>query len=147
MIALNNFLIFGSLFLLLSCDVVDSKEVKENSISVNTFNEVLELNKGERWRVNKQMMPFIKFSEELLIGFRKANDTNYKKLAAALKECNNKLIASCTMEGKSHDALHQWLHPHLNLVKALENSTSASEVTANIEKLNHSFQIFNTFFE
>jgi hypothetical protein len=43
------------------------------------------------------------------------------------------------MDGKSHDELHKWLHPQLELVKELENEidvVKANEIVLQLQKSN-----------
>src|SRR5690554_5471571 len=77
----------------------------------------IELDNGAKWKVNEEMIPFV-HNAEAILGQYKGGD--YKKLAEQLANENKKLINSCTMKGKSHDELHKWLHPHLELVKDLK---------------------------
>ena len=93
-----------------NADIEDSLESHQHDT------QKIELNSGEKWNVNAEMKPFVIKGEELVSNFLKNNQSNYHELAGQLKEQNNHLIKSCTMEGKSHDELHKWLHPHLDLV-------------------------------
>jgi hypothetical protein len=105
----------------------------------------LELNNGEKWQVNSEMMPHIKASENLLSVYSRKAD--YKVLATAFKENNNKLISSCTMKGKPHDELHKWLLPQLELVTQLEESQSKEEAEKHVREMQQSFKTFNAYFE
>lgn len=146
---IKTILLAGVLIPFLSCTTTETKDVshKEDSASTAATEMDIELNNGEKWKVNEQMLPFIKASEQLLADFQKDSNNDFKKLATDLKSNNNELIASCTMTGKSHDVLHQWLHPHLGLVQALEQAESEADAKEMVEKLKHSFQLFNTFFQ
>ena len=104
----------------------------------------IELNEGKKWVVNKDMTPFIIEAESILKAYKGGD---YKNLAKQLAEQNKGLINSCTMDGKSHDELHKWLHPHLQLVTALKNSKNEKEANAVIKDLNKSFEIYHTYFE
>jgi glycine cleavage system protein P-like pyridoxal-binding family len=122
-------------------------KVLEQNIPVETKNtvKVLQLNKGEKWSVNQEMMPHIQASEELL----KAHTpkANHQVLAASLKEKNDALIGSCTMKGQSHDQLHKWLIPHLQLVKELNQAETTEKAQEIIKQLSQSFKTFNTYFQ
>lgn len=106
----------------------------------------IELNQGERWQVNIEMMPAIKASRDLLQQYAESGDTDYQALATGLKKNNTQLIATCTMQGKSHDELHKWLHPQLELVTKLE-SASPEEAPAIVAQLQASFQTFAQYFQ
>jgi hypothetical protein len=149
MITIKTIVITGIVLLLFSCSTSEVENVDQNeqSIATDSYKLDIELNEGEKWKVNEQMMPFLKSSEQLLIEFKKKESGDYKILATELKETNNKLISSCTMKGKSHDALHFWLHPHLELVNELQDSKTEEEATLVMEKLNRSFLAFGNYFQ
>ncbi|MCO5258856.1 MAG: hypothetical protein M9916_01815 [Crocinitomicaceae bacterium] len=109
--------------------------------------EAIELNNGEKWEINAEMRPYIENAEKLLNQYLKEKGTDYKKLATDLSNENTSLIKSCTMDGKSHDELHKWLHPHLELVDALENAASDSEASEIVTHLEHSFLTFHEYFQ
>lgn len=106
--------------------------------------EAIELNAGEKWTVNAEMTPFVVESEKLLNDY---DNSDYKLLAQNLKENNTKLIKSCTMDGKSHDELHKWLAPHLDLVKALGKAENEDEANGIIADLGKSFETYHTYFQ
>jgi len=104
----------------------------------------IELNNGEKWTVNAEMTPFILDSENILNQYA---DGNYKELAEQMEGKNKGLIKSCTMDGKSHEELHKWLHPHMELIESLgdaENDQKANEIIVDLKK---SFVTFHTYFE
>ena len=106
----------------------------------------LELNKGEKWVVNAEMKPYVLKGEELVNTYIENNQKTYKILATGLKEQNYQLIKSCTMDGDSHDALHKWLEPHLELVKTLDTETDASKAQEIILQLQNSYTEYHTTF-
>ncbi len=108
--------------------------------------ESIELNNGEKWLVNEEMKPFVMKGEELVNAYIQDGKTDYKTLAEQLKDQNSQLIKSCTMDGKSHDELHKWLHPHLDIVKALENETDATKANGFVLQLQYSYQHYHQYF-
>jgi hypothetical protein len=149
MTKIKTMLLTGMVLSLISCGTpeVENVDQQEQTVASGAKHLLIELNEGEKWKVNEQMMPFLKSSEQLLVEFQRNEDADYKLLASRLKETNNKLIASCTMKGKSHDALHKWLHPHLELVNELQNSKTEEEATRVMEKLKGSFSDFGHYFQ
>lgn len=113
----------------------------------NNVDEAIELNNGEKWLVNEEMKPFVLKGEELVKLYIQQNETDYNTLAEQLKEQNEQLIKSCTMNGKSHDELHKWLHPHLELVKELENETNTTTAHEIIVKIQNSFKDYHQYFK
>lgn len=108
--------------------------------------EAIELNDGKKWKVNAEMMPFILNGKEIVTKFIAENHTEYTKLATELEAQNSQLIQSCTMDGKSHDELHKWLHPHLELVASLKDANQG-EAKELVTKLKTSYDNFSNYFE
>ncbi|MBX3257143.1 MAG: hypothetical protein KF862_23610 [Chitinophagaceae bacterium] len=146
-------IVFGmSLMLLWSCNNSTEKSTTHQETENHTehqhdeSSEAIELNNGEKWLVNEEMKPFVLKGEELVNSYIQNNQTDYKALAQQVKEQNNQLIKSCTMGGKSHDELHKWLHPHLEIVKALEEETDAAKANETVLHLQHSYQEYHKYF-
>lgn len=96
--------------------------------------------------MNEEMKPFVMKGEELVNSYIQDNQTDYKALAQQLIEQNNQLIKSCTMNGKSHDELHKWLHPHLEIVNALEEEKDAAKANEIVLQLQKSYQDYHQYF-
>jgi len=106
--------------------------------------ETIQLNEGAKWTVNAEMTPFVEKAETILANYQ---GEDYKSLAEKLSTENSSLISSCTMDGKSHDELHKWLHPHLELVKALKSAENVESANVIITELKESFSTYHTYFE
>ena len=115
-------------------DEKKAKHSEEESTSIS-------LNNGEKWQVNEEMLPHIEKSEAVFNSFE---GDNYQKLSKDMMMHTNNLIQSCTMDGASHDELHKWLHPHLELIKSLGNKGEGPEKYA---ELKQSFQVFHKYFK
>ena len=113
----------------------------------HTHNEVIQLDNGKKWQVSEGMKPFIKNGADLLDAYVVSKDEDYKKLAEKIRNENNQLINNCTMKGKSHDELHKWLHPHLELVDALGKAKSTTEANKIIQQLQQSNSTYQQYFE
>lgn len=114
--------------------------------STNKNSATPELNNGEKWVVNEEMKPFVIKGSELVNSYIRESRLDYKALAAQLKDQNDQLIKSCTMKGKSHDELHKWLNPHLEMVKALEAQTDAAKANEIVLQLQNSYQQYHQYF-
>lgn len=132
----------------------NSNSVEHNHDNTKTHEEhhhedvdKIELDNGKKWRVNEEMTPFILGGKELVDNYVANKQTDYKQLAEDLQAQNKQLISSCTMNGKSHDELHKWLHPHLDYVNNLSNATDNDEANHIIEHLQHSYELYNLYFE
>ena len=124
-----------------------NQETKQEEHQHDETSEAVELNIGKKWIVNDEMKPFVAKGEGLVTTYLQSSHTNYNELAQQLKEQNNQLIKSCTMKGKSHDELHKWLHPHLELVAALGKSTNENEAKGIVLKLQKSNEAYHQYFE
>jgi hypothetical protein len=109
--------------------------------------EALYLNNGQKWPVNAEMMPFIRRSGEQIDAFLATPGGDYAQLARDLKTNNEKLIASCTMQGEAHEVLHMWLLPHIALVKELEKAADANAANTVITNLKASMTTFGQYFQ
>lgn len=103
-----------------------SKAVNDEPVQYDP-DETIELDNGQKWKVNEEMKPFVEEGKKILNEYIRNEDSDYTGLAAALSEQDNKLIESCTMEGKSHEELHKWLHPHLDIISDLESTKDTTQ--------------------
>ena len=117
-----------------------------NNLSKNESYQAadIELNDGKKWVVNAEMTPFILEAEQMLMQY---DGSDYKKLSEQLESKNKGLIKSCTMDGKSHEELHKWLYPHMQLIEALGDAESRPEADTIISQLKSSFQTYHTYFQ
>lgn len=97
--------------------------------------------------VNAEMRPHIAKGDSILHAYIASNGEDYEQLAEDLKDQNKALVQSCTMQGASHDELHKWLHPHMELVGALAGAQNANEANSIIEKLELSFDTYSRYFQ
>lgn len=107
----------------------------------------IDLDNGEKWAVNEEMKPFVEKGAELVKLTLEKDEIDGRNLAQELKSLNDQLIKSCTMTGQSHEELHKWLHPHLELVKKLENNEEPAKVEVLVHNLNKSYLTYNRFFK
>jgi len=139
--------------LLFSCG--DTSSEKTNAQTETITQEVdgkddemqtIKLNNGEKWLVNEEMKPFILESEIILNDYIESSSTDFKTLAERLNEKNSKLIESCTMNGESHDELHKWLHPHMNLIRSLAQEENTESAASIVRELALSFETYHKYF-
>lgn len=107
----------------------------------------IELDNGEKWKVNEEMKPHVTQGHKALVSYMESEGTDYKALAENIQEANKGLISSCTMQGKSHDELHKWLYPHLEMVKSLEQAEDQDQANAIIHDLEHSYAEYDNYFQ
>lgn len=142
-----------SLLFLWSCNNASEKQTAQQETNKHAEHHqdgnanAIELNNGEKWIVNEEMKPFVSKGEELINAYIQNNQTDYKALAQDLNKQNEQLVKSCTMNGKSHDELHKWLHPHLETVKTLENETEATKANKMVLDLQDSYEQYHKYFQ
>ena len=118
-------------------DTIEMTESDEK----DTEEKAILLNEGEKWEVNKEMLPHIEKSEAVFDNFE---GDDYTALSEEMMKHTNNLIQSCTMEGPSHDELHKWLHPHIELINELKQERKGEEA---YEDMAVSFEIFHEYFK
>jgi hypothetical protein len=119
---------------------VQAKEEEQSAMEI-------ELNNGAKWKVNPEMMVHVRASEGLVDSYINAPQKDHEALAKELNTTVGLLTKSCTMQGKSHDELHKWLHPYMGLIKDLGNAKSDEEADQIVTTIQASFVIFNQYFE
>lgn len=140
-------------FLLFSCGNTNKESNKQTEVLLqeehhhNDEKESIKLNNGEKWFVNDEMKPHIHEAEEILMEYEKNKPEEYRELAVILKEKNSALIKSCTMKGESHDQLHKWLHPHIELIDNLGKANNLTEANETISQLKKSFETYKNYFQ
>jgi hypothetical protein len=115
--------------------------------AVQQQEEKLELNKGKKWKVDSNMMGYIRQMEQDVSAFSTAPQKDYGKLSDKLKANINGLTSNCTMKGKPHDALHKWLLPYISLVNQLSKAKNDTEAAAHFAGIQTSFKTFNQYFQ
>ena len=132
--------------LIFSCNT-KSKEEKTTEIKTeehqHSESETIQLNNGEKWKVDDNMMLHIRNMEKDVDHFDQEKDTNYSLLADKLKTNIDILTSNCTMKGQAHDELHKWLVPYIELVDSFSEEKSANQFT----EIQNSFKTFNQYFQ
>lgn len=143
---MNRLIIALSIITLLLATSIYAQVEKKEHHHAEEMHELV-LNDGEKWKVNEEMMPHVRKMESDLKAFSAEKQKDYKAIAEKLQANINLLITSCTMDGKSHDELHKWLHPLIGYVKELQETDDESEAKKYMDKINHSMIVFNKYFE
>ena len=142
-----------SLFLF-SCGNTSNEKSKEQTETVthekhqhDEESEIIELNNGEKWKVDANMITHIRNMENDVISFAKVEQKDYKSLSEKLQSNIDLLTSNCTMKGKAHDELHKWLLPYIDLVKELSEANNETEAEKQFENIQNSFTTFNQYFQ
>lgn len=107
----------------------------------------LEMNDGKKWKVNPEMMVHVQAMEAEIKTFSAATEKDYNALAVNLQTHTSGITSSCTMEGKSHDELHKWLLPHIELIKELKAESDKTKAEAKFHEIEKSMETFHAYFE
>lgn len=123
------------------------EEITQESEHHHDESEAIELNNGEKWTVDKDMMVHIRNMEKDVVAFGKNTEKDYTILSKKLLANIDLLTSNCTMTGKAHDELHKWLLPYIDLVGELESAENETEAAEFFEKVEQSFHTFNIYFK
>lgn len=142
-----------SLFLI-SCGNTSNEKSNEQTVTAtheehqhDTEPQIIELNNGEKWKVNDEMIPAIRNMEKDINDFSTVEQKDYEALAEKLQKNINLLTSSCTMKGKAHDELHKWLLPYIDMVKELSEAKNNNQSAKQFENIQTSFKSFNQYFQ
>ena len=142
-----------SLFLF-SCGNTSNEKSKEQTETVtheehqhNAEIQTIELNNGEKWKVDANMITHIRNMENDVISFAKVEQKDYKSLSEKLQSNIDLLTSNCTMKGKAHDELHKWLLPYMDLVKEFSEAKNETEASKQFQNIQISFTSFNQYFQ
>ncbi len=142
-----------SLFLF-SCSNTSNEKSKQQTETVtheehqhNDEMQTIELNNGEKWKVDANMITHIRNMENDIISFSTVEQKDYKSLAEKLQSNIDLLTSNCTLKGKAHDELHKWLLPYIDLVKELSEAKDETEASKQYENIQTSFTTFNQYFQ
>ena len=139
-------------FLLVGCSNNSTEPVKEQTETVakeehhHEGAEPIELNNGQKWKVDDSMMIYIGRMENDIASFTKAGQKEYSSLATTLQPSIDSLTSSCTMQGKAHDELHKWLLPYIDMVKEMKNTKTEAEGSKQLQNIRHSLDTFHQYF-
>lgn len=140
--------------ILFSCGNTSNEKSKEQTETVtheehqhNAEIQTIELNNGEKWKVDANMKTHIRNMENDVVSFAKVAQNDYKSLSEKLQSNIDLLTSNCTMKGKAHDELHKWLLPYIDLVKELSEAKDETEAEKQFQNIQTSFTTFNKYFQ
>ncbi|MDP4581623.1 MAG: hypothetical protein NWS66_11860 [Saprospiraceae bacterium] len=142
-----------SLFLF-SCSNTFNEKSKQKTETVtqeehqhNDEMQTIELNNGEKWKVDANMITHIRNTENDIISFSTIEQKDHKSLVEKLQSNIDLLTSNCTIKGKAHDELHKWLLPYIDLVKEPSEAKDETEAAKEFEIIQTSFTTFNQYFQ
>lgn len=120
---------------------------EQNNHHLDDESEAIELNNGEKWKVDANMITHIRNMENDINHFANVEQKDFKSLAEKLQTNIDLLTSNCTMKGKAHDELHKWLLPYIDMVKELSEANNETEASEQFKNLQTSFSTFNQYFQ
>lgn len=113
----------------------------------NNWMSEVQLDNGSKWKANIETTEGIQAMSTRIAEDESNSIKHYKKLASDLNDLKNTIIKECTMEGESHDNLHEFLVPLVDKIAALGEVNSVhegAEITKEIrEYLEGYYNYFN----
>lgn len=100
-----------------------------------------------KWPIPEAMMKHLANLEQDLRAFEKSADKDSAALSGKIEEHINLLISSCTMQGKGHDALHEWLMPFRKLAKEYAEASDPGAKSEKFKAMLDSLVVFHQRFE
>lgn len=100
-----------------------------------------------KWPMPEAMMKHLRDLEQDVRNLDAAAEKDHAALAAKIDGHTDRLIANCTMDGKAHDALHDWLMPFLQLNKAYATAPDAAAQSSEFQKIKDALATFHERFE
>ena len=120
---------------------------EQNNHHHDDESEAIELNNGEKWKVDANMITHIRNMENDINHFANVEQKDFKSLAEKLQSNIDLLTSNCTMKGKAHDELHKWLLPYIDMVKELSEAKNETEASEQFKNIQTSFSTFNQYFQ
>ena len=120
---------------------------EQNNHHLDDESEAIELNNGEKWKVDANMITHIRNIENDINHFANVEQKDFKSLAEKLQTNIDLLTSNCTMKGKAHDELHKWLLPYIDMVKELSEAKNETEASEQFKNIQTSFSTFNQYFQ
>lgn len=109
--------------------------------------EEIQLNQGQKWKVDAEMLSIIRTMENDVASFKGSELAEYISLSEKLKNNIDLLTSNCTMKGQAHDELHKWLLPYIDLVNAFSEAKIGADAEKMFQDVKNSFITFNQYFQ
>ena len=100
-----------------------------------------------KWPMPEAMMQHLRNLEQDVRNLDASAEKDHAALAKKIDGHTDQLIYSCTMDGKAHDALHNWLMPFIQLNKTYAAAPDAAAQAAEFAKIKDSLATFHERFE
>lgn len=145
----SNLLILALAIGLSACQRPSKQEsVKSNNDAAGISTPpVTESGNLAKWAMPEPMMQHMRNLEQDVRALESSAEKDHAALAAKIDGHTTQLISSCTMDGKAHDTLHDWLMPFLQLNKDYTAAPDAATKSAKFKEIQDSLATFHKRFE
>lgn len=117
-----------------------------NSINHEGTGIKVELNEGKRWKANEATNVGIANMQKIVATSIETENPDLIEVSSALKTEFDLIFKNCTMTGKGHDQLHNYLLPMLGWMRRMKEGTPEESERAFEEISDHLFT-YSKFFE
>ncbi|AMC11455.1 hypothetical protein Lupro_09340 [Lutibacter profundi] len=126
----------------------DSKKIEQTEEQQHSSSEnSIQLNNGNPWMANIETTQGIANMKKLMDNFsKKENSEAYTQLKSSLEKEFGTIITACTMEGESHNQLHNYLVPMKDYFEGLA-SKDILKCKKTYNELNKHLAEYSTYFK
>lgn len=141
---MKKLVLIGVGILLLNGCANEQGKKQENEI---VSEDGLHLNNGEKWQVNPETHEGMKQLKVILENADPLTLDDFHSMGNSCTEQTNFIITNCSMKGEEHNQLHLVLHPILEAISELKESSDLVEANDAIEKLSSNLNDYFEFFK
>jgi superfamily I DNA/RNA helicase len=143
-------IVFLSFSILLGCQPTANPQPKEQEPDFVNEVGVLQLNNGQKWKVNPETKKDILEFKAMIKRYSEEHDPEnihfYGNVAYSSFRAIKTIFKDCTMTGPGHDELHDFLYPIMRYRNKLE-SEDPEEAEKAFQKIQEQLELFDTYFE
>jgi len=126
---------------------VDSEKIEQTEEQQHSSENSIQLNNGNPWMANIETTQGIANMKKLMDNFsEKENVEAYTQLKSSLEKEFGTIITECTMEGESHNQLHNYLVPMKDYFEGLA-SKDILKCKKTYNELNKHLTEYSTYFK
>lgn len=110
------------------------------------WKDEITLNEGTQWQANRETTEGILKMTELIEKSTASTTEEYRELGNSLNLEKNLLIERCTMKGPSHENLHIYLQPLIEMVGKLQEVQTPEEGEKLVAKIKDHLETYHSYF-
>jgi hypothetical protein len=132
-------------------EVVAEPHEKQMTAASHLYNNdwvnEIQLNKGSKWEANIETTQGVDKMLEMVKSSSPKTTDDYHNLASQLNNEKIIVIMECTMEGMSHDNLHIFLHPLIEKIDSLLQTSSEEEGSKIVMSIQENLEAYYNYFK